>query len=43
MALGRSLAQAEFPEGSLAVFAPGAPGRLLGMLDAETLWAAASV
>jgi phosphohistidine phosphatase SixA len=43
MALGRSLAQAEFPEGSLAVFAPGATGRLLGMLDAETLWAAAPV
>jgi phosphohistidine phosphatase SixA len=43
MVLGRSLAQAEFPEGSLAVFAPGATGRPLGILDAETLWAAASV
>jgi phosphohistidine phosphatase SixA len=43
MVLGRSLAQAEFPEGSLAVFAPGATGRLLGILDVETLWAAASV
>lgn len=42
MVLGRGLAQAEFPEGSLAVFAPGAPaGRLLGIVAAETLWAAA--
>jgi phosphohistidine phosphatase SixA len=42
MALGRGLAQAEFPEGSFAVFAPGAPiGRLLGIIAAETLWAAA--
>jgi len=41
MALGRSLAQAEFPEGGFAVFAPG--GRLAGMLAAETLWAAAGV
>ena len=40
MALGRSLAQAEYPEGGLAVFAAG---RLLGVLDAETLFAAAGV
>jgi phosphohistidine phosphatase SixA len=43
MVIGRGLAQAEYPEGSLAVFAPGAPaGRLLGILAAETLWAAAA-
>ncbi len=42
MVLGRGLAQAEFPEGSLAVFAPGADaGRLIGILDAEALAAAA--
>uniref|UniRef100_UPI0022EB55D6 histidine phosphatase family protein n=1 Tax=Falsiroseomonas oryzae TaxID=2766473 RepID=UPI0022EB55D6 len=42
MVLGRGLAQAEYPEGSLAVFAPGEPaGRLLGILDAATLAAAA--
>ena len=41
MMLGRGLAQAEFPEGSFAVFAP-ARG-LRGILAAETLWAAASV
>jgi phosphohistidine phosphatase SixA len=41
MALGRSLAQAEYPEGALAVFAPGEQGRLLGILAAETVWAAA--
>jgi phosphohistidine phosphatase SixA len=42
MVLGRSLAQAEFPEGSLAVFAPGAgAGVLRGIIAAETLWAAA--
>lgn len=39
MALGRSLAQAEYPEGAMAIFAPG--GRLLGILPAETLIAAA--
>jgi phosphohistidine phosphatase SixA len=39
MALGRGLAQEEFPEGSFAVFAQG--GRLIGILAAETLWAAA--
>jgi phosphohistidine phosphatase SixA len=39
MVLGRGLAQAEFPEGSLAIFAPGQPtGRLLGILAAETMW-----
>ena len=43
MMLGRPLSQGEYPEGSLAVFAPGATGRLLGVLAAETLWAAASV
>ena len=42
MALGRGLAQAEFPEGSFAVFAPGAPiGRLLGIVAAEQVWDAA--
>jgi phosphohistidine phosphatase SixA len=42
MVLGRGLAQAEYPEGSLAVFAPGeTAGRLLGILAADTLWAAA--
>jgi phosphohistidine phosphatase SixA len=41
MVLGRGLAQAEYPEGSFAVFAPGEPGRLRGILAAETLWAAA--
>ncbi|WP_237216221.1 histidine phosphatase family protein [Falsiroseomonas oryziterrae] len=44
MALGRGLAQAEFPEGSFAVFAPGDPiGRLLGIIAADTLWAVARV
>jgi phosphohistidine phosphatase SixA len=38
MVLGRGLAQAEYPEGSLAVF--GAAG-LQGILAAERLWAAA--
>lgn len=41
MALGRSLTQAEHPEGSLAIFAPG--GHWLGVLDAQTLFAAAAV
>ena len=41
MMLGRSLAQAEYPEGAIAVFAPG--GRLLGILSAESLAAAAGV
>lgn len=42
MALGRGLAQAEFPEGSFAVFAPGAPiGRLVGIIAAEQVWEAA--
>ncbi|MBU8542154.1 MULTISPECIES: histidine phosphatase family protein [Roseomonadaceae] len=35
MMLGRGLSQAEYPEGALAVFAPG--GALLGILAAETL------
>lgn len=39
MALGRSLAQAEYPEGALAIFAPG--GRLVGILPADALIAAA--
>jgi len=44
MALGRGLAQAEFPEGSFAVFAPGEPiGRLLGVIAADALWTAAGV
>jgi hypothetical protein len=44
MALGRGLAQAECPEGSFAVLAPGAPiGRLLGMIAAEQVWKAADV
>ncbi len=38
MALGRSLGQAEFPEGGLAVFAPGG---LLGMITPGALFAAA--
>lgn len=38
MVLGRGLAQAEYPEGSLAVFAPGeGAGRLMGILAAESL------
>jgi phosphohistidine phosphatase SixA len=42
MVLGRGLAQAEYPEGSLAVFAPAeAAGRLLGILAAEDLATAA--
>jgi phosphohistidine phosphatase SixA len=41
MMLGRGLAQAEFPEGSFAVFAPGRG--LRGILAAETLWAAGKV
>jgi phosphohistidine phosphatase SixA len=41
MALGRSLSQAEYPEGGLAIFAPG--GRLLGVLSAESLSAAGGV
>lgn len=41
MMLGRPLAQAEYPEGGMAVFAPG--GRLLGILSAESLGAAAGV
>jgi phosphohistidine phosphatase SixA len=40
MALGRGLAQAEYPEGSLAVFGAGGP---LGILPAEGLWAAAGL
>jgi len=43
MMLGRSLSQDEFPEGGMAVFAPGTTGRLLGILAAETIWAAAAV
>ncbi len=44
MVLGRSLAQEEFPEGSFAVFTPGAAaGRLMGIIAAETIWAAAGV
>ena len=39
MALGRNLSQAEYPEGGLAVFAPG--GRMLGILGPQTLFAAA--
>lgn len=35
MILGRSLSQAEFPEGCLAIFRPG--GGLVGFLPAETL------
>lgn len=38
MALGRPLAQAEFPEGGFAVFAPAG---LRGIIAAETLFAAA--
>ncbi|MBP0446788.1 histidine phosphatase family protein [Roseomonas sp. SSH11] len=42
MILGRSLAQAEFPEGSLALFRPGDAGwRFLGIVPAEVLIAAA--
>jgi phosphohistidine phosphatase SixA len=41
MVLGRGLAQAEYPEGGFAIFAPG--GRLMGVLSAETLFAAAGV
>jgi hypothetical protein len=41
MMLGRGLAQAEFPEGSFAVFAPNRG--LRGILAAETLWAAGKV
>jgi hypothetical protein len=40
MVLGRGLAQAEYPEGGLAVFAPDG---LRGILAAETLFAAAGV
>jgi phosphohistidine phosphatase SixA len=41
MVLGRGLAQAEYPEGGMAIFAPGeGAGRLLGILSAETLQAA---
>ncbi|MDP3415916.1 histidine phosphatase family protein [Falsiroseomonas sp.] len=40
MVLGRGLSQAEYPEGALAIFAPG--GRLLGVLAAETLGEALS-
>ncbi|MGK7862167.1 histidine phosphatase family protein [Falsiroseomonas sp. E2-1-a4] len=40
MVLRCGLSQAEYPEGALAVFAPG--GRLLGVLAAETLGAALS-
>jgi phosphohistidine phosphatase SixA len=44
MVLGRGLAQAEYPEGSLALFAPGeGQGRLLGILKAEELAAAAGL
>lgn len=44
MVLGRSLAQDEYPEGALAVFGRGEEaGRLLGILTAETLAAAAGV
>lgn len=39
MALGRSLAQAEYPEGALAIFGSG--GRLLGILPADALITAA--
>jgi phosphohistidine phosphatase SixA len=41
MILGRPLTQAEFPEGALAVFRPGAAALLLGILPAEALIAAA--
>ena len=40
MALGRSLAQAEYPEGSFAVFTAAG---LRGILGAETIWAAAGL
>jgi len=44
MALGRGLGQAEFPEGSFAVFAPGAlAGRLIGIISADTVFASAGV
>ncbi|MGG5819852.1 histidine phosphatase family protein [Falsiroseomonas sp. HW251] len=42
MMLGRPLAQEEFPEGGMAVFAPGGTGRFLGVLDARTLWVVAA-
>jgi phosphohistidine phosphatase SixA len=41
MILGRSLSQAEFPEGALAVFRPGVAA-LIGIVTAEALIAAAS-
>lgn len=40
MIIGRSLSQAEFPEGALALFRPGTP-TLLGIVPAEALIAAA--
>ncbi|WP_291298601.1 histidine phosphatase family protein [Elioraea sp.] len=40
MIIGRSLSQAEFPEGALALFRPGAP-TLIGIVPAEALIAAA--
>ncbi len=45
MVLGRSLAQAEYPEGGIALFAPAAApmGRLLGILSAEEMARAAGV
>jgi phosphohistidine phosphatase SixA len=44
MVLGRSLDQGEFQEGGFAIFAPGEGiGRELGMLSADSLWAAAGV
>lgn len=44
MALNRGLAQEEYPEGSLAVLAPGEPaGRLIGILSANDLAEAAGL
>ena len=44
MAPGCGLGQADYPEGSSAVFAPGIPaGRLLGIVTDEALFAAAGV
>ncbi|WP_431282349.1 histidine phosphatase family protein [Humitalea sp. 24SJ18S-53] len=42
MVLGRGLTQAEYPEGAMAIFAPGPDtGRLLGILPADALFVAA--
>jgi phosphohistidine phosphatase SixA len=41
MVLGRSLSQAEFPEGALAVFCPRPAPALLGIVTAEVVIAAA--